>query len=394
MELLCRTSPSISDFEAMRYERIYIIVAAVLILTCYEACKEPYSPPEIEAPHNYLVIEGIINSGQDSTIITLSRTRNLSDTTSFIPEPSAIVAMEREGGGSYPLMEMGQGKYATAPLILLSSENYRLTVRTANGVRYASDFVPVKTTPAIDSLSWGRDQDVTIYLTTHDPANNTKYYRWEYVETWEYHSFFDSHLGYDYNTLQLFFLDSSQLLNKCWSSENSNSVLIGTSAKLSEDLIDRTPITVIPQGSTKMSVRYSILVRQYALTQEAFEYWQLLKKQSQQLGTLFDPQPSQLIGNIHCIDNPSEPVMGFVSISSVQQSRIFVKRTELPGWGDGNEKNSCVEKIVAPDSVTFYLSDTALAPAYYVTGGGVAVAKKPCVDCTRKGGTTQKPSYW
>ncbi len=378
----------------MRKKSSYIFYIAALTMTIFCACKEPFEPPVIKADHNYLVVEGLINSGQDSTIMTLSRTRNLGDTTSFIPELNARVFVQLEGGGSYPLQEIGKGKYVIGQLSLITTAKYRLRIETSNGFRYESEYVPVKLTPAIDSLSWARDKDVTVYLNTHDPANNTRYYRWEFKETWEYHSYYDTNLGYDYSTLQIFFRDSTQLLTKCWNSANSNSVLIGTSARLSEDIIDRSAITVVPERSDKMSVRYSILVKQYALSEEAFEYWQMLKKTSQQLGTLFDPQPSQLIGNIHCVNNPAEPVIGFVSISSVQEKRIFIKRTELPGWGNGREDFYCAPKIVNPDSIYYFLSDTSYAPAYYVTGGGLAIARKFCVDCTRKGGTIQKPSYW
>ncbi|WP_332369297.1 DUF4249 family protein [Spirosoma telluris] len=59
-------------------------------------------------------------------------------------------------------------------------------IKTAKGTDYYSDFVPIITTPPIDSVSW-RTQDNSVFfsLTTHDPKNNTHYYRWEYDETWE-----------------------------------------------------------------------------------------------------------------------------------------------------------------------------------------------------------------
>jgi hypothetical protein len=45
-----------------------------------------------------------------------------------------------------------------------------------------------------------------------------------------------------------------------------------------------------------MAVRYSINVRQYGLTKEAYNYWQIIQKSSQQSGSIFDPQPAQVIG--------------------------------------------------------------------------------------------------
>jgi hypothetical protein len=43
-------------------------------------------------------------------------------------------------------------------------------------------------------------------------------------------------------------------------------------------------------------------VYQYALTKDQYDYWTELKKNSEQLGTLFDAQPSQLNSNIHSME--------------------------------------------------------------------------------------------
>jgi hypothetical protein len=162
---------------------------------------------------------------------------------------------------------------------------------------------------------------------------------------------------------------------------------------LSNDIIDNTPITVIPDGSEKLTERYSILVKQYALTKEAYEFWQLLRRNTNQVGGLFDAQPSELIGNLHCISNPAEPVIGYVSASTVETKRIFIGRTELSFWHYTAEDFFCTPKIIS-DSVQYYLSDTSMAPAYFVTGGALAIAKKSCVDCRRHGGKTVKPPFW
>jgi len=252
----------------------------------------------------------------------------------------------------------------------------------------------LKITPAIDSVSWKQGAnvaDVSITLNTHDPSNNTRYYRWAYEETWEFHSFYDTNLGYANG--QVYFRDPSQLTNVCYNTAASTDILLGTSAQLSSDQIEDAPITTIYDGSDELNARYSILVKQYALTKEAYDFWQLLRRNTSQVGGLFDSQPSQLIGNLHCVNNPMEPVIGFVSASTVTTQRIFIRRSELRAWNSTSEALVCAPRIIS-DSVQYYLSDTSLAPAYFLSGGALAIAKKICVDCRRHGGTTTKPSYW
>jgi hypothetical protein len=58
-------------------------------------------------------------------------------------------------------------------------------------------------------------------------------------------------------------------------------------------------------GDERISSRYSTLVRQFAISPNTYNYWQNLKN-TEQLGTLFDAQPSQLVGNAHCAV-PNEP---------------------------------------------------------------------------------------
>ncbi len=47
-------------------------------------------------------------------------------------------------------------------------------------------------------------------------------------------------------------------------------------------------------------------------------------------GTLFDPTPTAIPGNIYCIDNPEEPVLGYFEASGVSTRRVFINRDLMP----------------------------------------------------------------
>lgn len=344
-----------------------------------------------------MVIDGtLINSMDSPTVFTLSRTVRLTDSTfSSSSETGAIVSVEGSNGENFSFSEEPGGMYISNPLILNYSEQYRLKIITSNGEQYLSDYVQVNQTPAIDSISWQQQTDVSIYANTHDPSKNAKYYRWDFVETWQYQSTYERSIA-EKNGI-IYYVDSTTQTYNCWSSHPSSDILLGSSIALSQDVISRQPIQFIPKDDNKLNVRYSILVKQYALTAGAYQYFSILKKNTESLGSIFDAQPTQLSGNIHSVTNPLEVVVGYVTAASVTQKRIFIDNKQLSDWNDTYIGQDCALKLISQDPNNFRLysyPDTSYAPYHYVSPGGIEIAKTSCVDCARRGGTTKKPSFW
>lgn len=365
----------------------------------YVSCKKNYNPPAINVDNRFLAIDGsLVNSIDSPSVFRLSRTTKLTDSTlAYYPETGAKVSVEDSSGGSFTFAETDAGNYTSNPLSLNLADKYRLKITTSSGEDYVSEYVPVKQTPPIDSISWQQQNDVNIYLDTHDPQNNTKYYRWDYVETWQYEAPLQAELSQ--NNGALFFVDSTNQTFDCWRNLNSSEILIGTSIALNQDLISKAPIAIVPQNSQKLSIRYSILVKQYAITPDAYQYYNILKKNTENLGSLFETQPTQLVGNIHSVKNPSEVVIGFFTASSVQEKRIFIYKNDVSNWNFLDSNRDCGILITAHDSLpnpAFYLfnyPDPDFYP-YYFSQSALYIARRECVDCRVKGGVNHKPSYW
>ena len=374
-------------------------IKAYLILILFMAgCREAYEPPAIKAPNHYLVVDGIINTQPGaSTSFQLSKTSNLSDSLAINAETGASVSLEARSGTTYALQEQGGGVYASVPLNLNPDQQYRLHIRTANGSTYLSDFVTAKKTPPIDSLAWRQNEEVTIYVNTQDPTNNARYYRWDYVETWQYRASLEGNYGLGVNNGVIFFKDINTQTTNCWQTLPSTEIVLASSVRLNNDVIDQFPVALIPKNSEKLAVRYSALVRQYALTEEAYRFWDILRKNSQTLGTLFDAQPGQLTSNLRNVSNPTEPVIGFVSACGVQEKRIFINRADLTNWQPPFPNLACSESSISQDSqdpFRWIFPDTTYEPWYFLSPSGIRIAKKDCLDCRRRGGTNQKPAFW
>ena len=395
-----------NDMKRVAYFLI-LIVSAI-------SCKKPYNPPAITAPGSYLVVEGVINSGSDSTIIKLSRTVNLSSSVTLNPVSGAVLTVEGDQNSIYPLTEAISGTYVSAGLNLDNTREYRLRIKTASE-EYLSDFVAVLNSPPIDSINYTiQSNGLNIYSKTHDPKNSTLYYRWDYQETYIFHSNFYSQWKSNGDTVLLRDLTNDEIYF-CWRSDTSSTIIINSSAKLSKDIIVNNPITFVPSTSEKLTQKYSINVRQYALTGDAYNFWQNLKKNTEQLGSIFDAQPSNINGNIHSTTNPSEPVIGYISVGSVAKQRIFISSQQLPlSFNPAPLYPNC-----SLDSLLFvYYPPGSKTPInqenlYFNANRGAIYLQIPvsaivnkagtvlghtgsdpeCVDCTLRG-TNKQPSFW
>ena len=382
----------------MKFYRYNII--KVFFLVTMAACTHPYDPPPIPINTRPLVVEALINTSPDATTtVMLNRVQNLSEGTSSsgTPELNAMVTLEMEDGTQISLPDQGKGQYFSDHLNLPVYTNYRLNITTADGNKYQSDFVIAKKTPAIDSLEWNQNSDVTIYVNTHDPLDSTIYYRWDYIETWNYLANLNSIWGLE--NRKIFLKDSLTQTDSCWRTDSSTDIVTANSLAYSQDVISHYPVVTIPDGAEKISNRYSILVRQYALTKDAYEYYQILRKNTQQTGSLFDPQPMNLPTNIRCLTHPTETVIGFVTASTVEEKRIFIDHKELNDWNyNGLVSADCSHFIyVDPNPTDFSIfdyPDTTYGPYYFITNGPLVLVSRACTECTFFGGTNVKPSFW
>ncbi|MEP6845469.1 MAG: DUF4249 domain-containing protein, partial [Panacibacter sp.] len=296
-------------------KKIFYILTALVITT---GCKEVYKPNINSPSTGYLVVEGYINSGGGPSTITLTRTTKLIDSVFVLFEHNAQVSIESDNNQNFPMKEGVNGSYISDVLNLDPASKYRVRIYTQNGKEYTSDFAPVKYTPVIDSISWQRENGgLQTYINTHDAQNNTKYYQWKYAETWEIHSPYYSSLFYTHDPVTSLITgveysnplthNPDTTIHKCWQSYVSRNIILGSSEKLNTDRI-YLPLSYIEPASVQLSVLYSIELKQYALSSGAYVFYQQLKKNTEQLGSIFDAQPSELKGNIQCITNPSEIV--------------------------------------------------------------------------------------
>lgn len=376
-------------------------------------CVEPYLPSMPASAQNYLVANGFLNS-QGVTTIQLSRSLQLTDTKALTPESRANVFIQANGGPRFALTESpaGSGTYTSASLNLNPTLTYQLRLTTSAGREYASDLSPVKTAPPIDQVHWRHENDgVQLYADAHDAGRNTTYYRWKYQETWQFTSAYQSR--YQYNSASKQIEPRKDDIYHCWQMMLASPILQTSTARLSQDMVTDFPLVFLPANSEKISVKYSILVQQLAQSKEEYDYWETLKKNTESLGSINDPLPTQLTGNVHCLSDANESVLGFVGVHSVSEQRIFIAHADVPqlAFLIAQTPYPACQRLrenrggpdAPPPGGTYYFDTPAFYQVFatscdtagcsYLTAKYYYGAKAECVDC-RLRGTNVRPSFW
>lgn len=364
------------------------------------SCKERYEPNIRPEQTNYLVVEGFINA-QGSTNITLSRTAQLKDSAAIQPEQGAAITIMGEDNSTFGLFENTTGHYQSNSVTLNKNQKYRLLIKTTGGKEYLSDYLSVKQTPPIDSVSWRNESNgVNIYVNSHNEQNNSHYYKWTYEETWQIRSQWAVLFGYVNGNVSARDQNEINKMYHCWHSENSSSIVLGSTAGLSDNIISMIPIVNIPDYDEQLRIRYSILVRQVALDQQAYDFYRIMKRNTETAGSVFAPLPTNLSTNIHCVSNPAEKVIGYMSVSTEESKRIFISNAEVPGW---NYQSGCGNVYVENDpskgdpSELSSFANNGLIPYGTKTSGlvieGYYASTESCMDC-RTRGSNVKPDFW
>ena len=282
----------------MRYRNGW--VCGLFLVVAVIACVEPYDPPLDDEDINLLVVDGFLNATTDSARIRLTRTLPVKSTDQIPAESGALVGIEDDQGSFHPLSESSGGIYKGPVPGAGAHARYRVLIRTRNDREYVSEFSTVIQTPPIDSITYHVGTDgVEFSVNSHDGENISRNYRWTFVETYEYKANFNSLFMFDGE--EPVFRPLSESIFTCWRSNESTDILVASTKHLEHSVVSKFPVAFLPKESIKISVKYSLLLQQQALTEEAYNYWTQLEKSTENLGGLFDPLPSEVQGNIKSI---------------------------------------------------------------------------------------------
>jgi len=364
------------------------IILIIFFLT--GGCITPFMP-DIEENQELLVVEGMLTDTYGLQTVKLSISMPLGQRSMATPVTGAQVSVRNNEGQEYSLFENSPGTYGRY-FNGYPGKKYTLRIRTKGGITkgfsYESIPMEMKPVPPIDSIYYEkvviREPDAysglpvegcRIYLDTEDKGNNCRFFRWDYTETWEFRIPFEVPK------------------NRCWITESSSNINIKSTSALAQSRINRFPIKYISNSTDRLKEKYSILVKQYSLSEDEFIFWEKMKNIYENVGSLYDMIPAAIPGNIYCMENPKEKVLGYFSVSATTSKRIFIKDRF---FGQADPYRYCITdtifgggQIPGLNTYVWILYDHSFPPPSY----RVITDNEGCADCTVRG-TATKPDFW
>ncbi len=385
-----------------------------LLLLCVAACIEPYAPPGVVKSGELITIEGIVDLTDKVATVKITSPVVLNSDEAPEKETGATVSIHADNGKTYALPEIEPGFYKLEQIDIAPGSTCRLVVNTKGGGQYESTEVKLKQTPKIDSVYFDFTNDgVSVLVDTRDPAANSIYYQWLYEETWEYTAPFES-------SFKLVYIDqigrysavhrpASERIYRCYKTVPSSRITIASTKSLAADVVSRKQIVFIPVADQKVSVRYSIKVKQRAISEEEYQYLSQLQTTTENVGGLFDRQPSQVYGNIKRVSEKGGEAIGFFGGGTHDEQRVFLGFYELPPQLlVPQRRGSCVLDTVCALPARFSaikcsvdmenISPSTLivaeVPQTGLTPTGFTTATDECADCRSQGGVLTRPDFW
>ncbi len=381
----------------MRTKQIIHLMFLLTLVSCIKAYEPKFKDNAIQK----FVVQGMVNNQEGWQYVNISISSSLTNP-AYIPIEGCYVEIIDDENNKFELEEYEKGKYRVwmSQEYLMIGRSYKTRITIPEGDILESSFDQMPAGPEIDNVFYEVKDLPTnvpdewikgIQYYTNLKANDeqSRFYRWQITETWEYHSAYPKEFYYDGEINHIFPPDYSDYY--CWTTKKVDEIFTLSTNGLSENQYNRLPLHYVKNTTEKLSVLYSFMLRQIALSESAYQYWDQLRINNTIGQGLYSSQPLAIKGNISNISNPELEILGFFQASSETQIRIFTPPIENLELDFSNKCSPAILRLglteITPDMYPGWLMEDRGQPT-------MELMNYECVECTLRGGKTQKPSFW
>jgi Domain of unknown function (DUF4249) len=375
--------------------------ALIISMLLLFACIKPYDPVIDASVKSKYVVSGRITDieGWQEVEVSLSSPVDLAK---YVPLPGCQVNVADDKGNVFTMVEFTPGLYRVwmTHENLVHGTSYKVRVVTPGGDELVSGYDQMPAGPVLDSIYYAlkdipttdpavSNQIMQFYVDINASGDYSKYYKWEVLETWEYHAVHILEYYYDGKHHKVDPPDSSKKV--CWITSLAKNVFTVSTKSLAQNTYKQFPLHNIDGKSSRLGILYSMLVSQFALSEKAYTYWEKLRINSNDQGGLYEKQPLAIKGNLVNLTHPDLDVLGYFYATSQSSRRYFYK--DVPGL-QLDYNNHCVESSLGRFGWKEFTRDDYPVYYYYPATWILRILDHECVNCTLGGGVTVKPDFW
>ncbi|RLD84094.1 MAG: hypothetical protein DRJ10_02100 [Bacteroidetes bacterium] len=383
----------------MQQIKTYIFITFILFELF--ACIEPYELPVSKQASRKYIVSGQLTDQEGFQYVTVSLASQI-DNPQYIPLNDCIIIILDDKDNSYPLEEYEEGKYR----VWIGAENlkqgtsYQLNILTPAGVNIISDFDKMPSCPDVDSIYYKKEdiltsdpdqplQGIQFYINVDASDTENNNFKWEIVETWEYRTEYPISRYYDGEFHYISPPDYSRSV--CWSTSKVPYIFTLSVENFNQNTYNGLPLHFVDNQTARLAYGYSMLIKQFALNEGAYVYWDQMRLNSSSEASLYEKQPISIKGNLYSLTNPDVEILGFFSVTAMKSKRIFVK--DVPDL-ELDYNDFCPEPV-GLDRMGWRGYSEDQYPVYFIlVNEAPKILTWTCVDCLQLGGTTVKPIYW
>lgn len=267
-----------------------------------------------------LVVEGNINNGDGPYVVKLSyafsineeNKRQIKNQGIFDAEVAIINSTSGDRLELIPSKIPSEWGIYKSPINSsfkgLNQNEYYLEIEVENEI-YQSSREKIVTASSMDSIYAVYNENtrkMEVFVDFTDPESSKDYYIWE----WN-----------GYKRIRTFLPDVPfiECCNICYIPLQGNDINVFEDEFQNGQSIKKQKI------SDFFIIRFNVFlieVQQHRLNKEAYDFWNLLKLQQESQGSLFDPPPFGIKGNISNINNKDETVLGYFYASGISEDHL------------------------------------------------------------------------
>jgi hypothetical protein len=339
---------------------------------------------DINYSTSVLVVEGMISDQAGPYTLKLSTSAGVDTDQVPLPFSAARVTLFAENEAVEDLKEETAGSYTTSGSLRGEvGKVYHVRIQTPDGKIFESKPEQIQPAGFIKTISYEFEPrtvslpygdfkaDVfNVFIDGFASPEETEFLRWRFTGMYKVVSNPELHKiwiqdpywlidplpcsGFVVGPYNVLIQREACTCCTCWSRQYETLPQLSDQSQISEGNFNKVKVAEVPITTATFFEKYLITVEQMSLSDDAFQFFKIIRNQKLSQSDLFQAAPGEIVGNIKGVNN-TDRVVGLFYATSIDLKRLVINRSEVP-------YNLPPQDLVTDACTTYYPNSTTIKP--------------------------------